>query len=166
MGSSKCGSKGVTSLSRVTHVGALVRAPGHPLVLPPSIALRVRRDRGVEIRRSRALGPGRMTVVNHVLCGLARGLPAEIRDALAADPDAKVVKAIAPHPGLSDARLRDIARRHGTRIAAGVAAAAHPALPEHVVVALLAGPDPQVAEAAATNPSLPSAVMWDPVPRP
>ncbi|MBW5249602.1 hypothetical protein JGS39_11405 [Streptomyces sp. P01-B04] len=151
-----------------------------------------------------------------MLLALRRDLPAGIRDALAADPDAKVVKAIAPHSGLSDAQLRDMTRRHGSRIAAGVAAnpdatpalldslarhdppvrralcaiarhphapaaallvclsddkarevaAAHPALQEHVLVALLAGPDPQAAQAAATNPSLPSAVMWDLVPLP
>ncbi|TXS35668.1 hypothetical protein EAO72_18785 [Streptomyces sp. or43] len=151
-----------------------------------------------------------------MLLALRRDLPTGIRDALAADPDAKMVKAIAPHSGLSDVQLRDMTRRHGTRIAAGVAAnpdatpglleslarhdppvrralrtiarhphapasallvclsddkareaaAAHPALPGHVVVALLAGPDPQVAEAAATNPSLPSAVMGGLVPRP
>ncbi|WP_405808406.1 hypothetical protein OG729_27050 [Streptomyces sp. NBC_00210] len=51
-----------------------------------------------------------------------RNLPAEIRDALAADPDAKVVKSIAPHPGLSEAQLRDMVDRHGVRVVAKVAA--------------------------------------------
>ncbi|MFJ1598717.1 hypothetical protein [Streptomyces sp. NPDC088261] len=51
-----------------------------------------------------------------------RDLPAEIRDALAADPDAKVVKSVAPHPGLSDGRLRAMVGRHGVRVLAAVAA--------------------------------------------
>ncbi|WP_214105856.1 hypothetical protein [Acrocarpospora catenulata] len=50
-----------------------------------------------------------------------RDLPPEIRDTLAADPDAKVVKAIAPHPGLSVARLRAMVDRHGVRVIAQVA---------------------------------------------
>ncbi|MFF3456939.1 hypothetical protein ACFYXH_21905 [Streptomyces sp. NPDC002730] len=51
-----------------------------------------------------------------------RDLPTEIRDALAADPDAKVVKSIAPHPGLSEAQLRAMVDRHGVRVVAKVAA--------------------------------------------
>ncbi|MGC0421209.1 hypothetical protein [Embleya sp. AB8] len=51
-----------------------------------------------------------------------RDLPAPIRDALAADPDAKVVAAVAAHPGLDEARLRDLVDRHGARVAAAVAA--------------------------------------------
>ncbi|MEV3993852.1 hypothetical protein AB0J57_33725 [Streptomyces sp. NPDC049837] len=51
-----------------------------------------------------------------------RDLPAGIRDALAADPDAKVVKSIAGHPGLSEARLRAMVDRHGVRVVARVAA--------------------------------------------
>jgi hypothetical protein len=50
-----------------------------------------------------------------------RDLPAEIRDALAADPDAKVVKSIAPHPGLSETQLRSMVERHGLRVIAKVA---------------------------------------------
>ncbi|MEU9167571.1 hypothetical protein AB0D34_07200 [Streptomyces sp. NPDC048420] len=50
-----------------------------------------------------------------------RDLPAEIRDALAADPDAKVVKSIAPHPGLSEAQLRSMVERHGVRVISKVA---------------------------------------------
>lgn len=138
-----------------------------------------------------------------------RDLPARVRDALAVDPDAKVVKSIAPHPGISEARLRTMIDRHGAQVRARVAAnpdaspqllldltlcqpsvrkalceiaahpnapaqallacladerarpiaACHPALPEPVVVALLADGDWQVVEAAAGNPSLPVAVM-------
>lgn len=150
-----------------------------------------------------------------MLLALRRDLPAGIRDALAADPDAKVVRAVAPHPGLSEAQLQAMADRHGAQVASGVAAnpdatpplleslarhdspakrtlrviarhphatapallacfsdsrarqaaAGHPQLPPHVIVELLADPDPQVAEAAAANPSLPPAVMSDLIPR-
>ncbi|HZF91586.1 hypothetical protein [Streptomyces sp.] len=56
------------------------------------------------------------------LVATRRDLPAEIRDALAADPDAKVVKSVAPHPGLSEARLRAMVDRHGVQVVARVAA--------------------------------------------
>ncbi|MER5716277.1 hypothetical protein [Streptomyces sp. NPDC002132] len=45
-----------------------------------------------------------------------RDLPAAVRDALAADPDAKVVKSVAPHPGLSEERLRAMVDRHGVHV--------------------------------------------------
>jgi hypothetical protein len=51
-----------------------------------------------------------------------RDLPAAIRDALAEDPDAKVVKSVAGHPGLSEAQLRSMVARHGSRVLAKVAA--------------------------------------------
>ncbi|MGW4032126.1 hypothetical protein ACWEFL_22915 [Streptomyces sp. NPDC004838] len=51
-----------------------------------------------------------------------RDLPTGIRDALATDPDAKVVKSIASHPGLSEAQLRAMVDRHGVRVIAKVAA--------------------------------------------
>lgn len=94
-----------------------------------------------------------------MLLALRRDLPAGIRDALAADPDAKVVKAIAPHPGLSDAQLRDMTSRHGSRIAAGVAAnpAATPALLDS-----LARQDPPVRgalRAIARHPRAPAAAL-------
>lgn len=57
-----------------------------------------------------------------MLVARRRDLPAGVRDALAADPDAKVVKSIAPHPGLSAAQLRSMAQRHGIRVLARVAA--------------------------------------------
>ncbi|MFF3376033.1 hypothetical protein ACFYXF_24145 [Streptomyces sp. NPDC002680] len=56
-----------------------------------------------------------------MLLALRRDLPAGIRDALAADPDAKVLKSIAPHPGLSEAQLRAMLDRHGVRVLARVA---------------------------------------------
>lgn len=57
-----------------------------------------------------------------MLLAQRRDLPAGIRDTLARDPDAKVVKSIAPHPGLSEARLRAMVERHGARVVAKVAA--------------------------------------------
>jgi hypothetical protein len=51
-----------------------------------------------------------------------RDLPAAIRDALADDPDAKVAKSIARHPGLSEVQLRSMVERHGVRVVAKVAA--------------------------------------------
>ncbi|WP_327174779.1 hypothetical protein OG599_05350 [Streptomyces sp. NBC_01335] len=48
-------------------------------------------------------------------------LPDRIRDRLAADPDAKVVRAVAPHPGLSEAVLRAMTTRFGAQVAGRVA---------------------------------------------
>lgn len=139
-----------------------------------------------------------------------RDLPPTLRDRLACDRDAKVAKAVAPHPGIPEALLRAMVDRHHVRVLAKAAtnpdaspallahladlavptarrtlrevarhpaataaallpclddpkarrhAAAHPALPPHVIVDLLADPDWQVVTAAAGNPSLPPAVM-------
>ncbi|MEE1736188.1 hypothetical protein [Streptomyces sp. BE147] len=57
-----------------------------------------------------------------MLLAQRRDLPPEIRDALATDPDAKVVKSIAPHPGLAETQLRAMVDRHGVRVLAKVAA--------------------------------------------
>ncbi len=56
-----------------------------------------------------------------MLVAQRRDLPPEIRDALATDADAKVVKSVAPHPGLSEAQLRAMVGRHGVRVLAKVA---------------------------------------------
>jgi hypothetical protein len=56
-----------------------------------------------------------------MLLAQRRDLSPEIRDALADDPDAKVVKSVAPHPGLSEAQLRAMVTRHGARVLAKVA---------------------------------------------
>lgn len=56
-----------------------------------------------------------------MLLALRRDLSADIRDALATDPDAKVLKTIAPHPSLSEAQLRAMVDRHGVRVLATVA---------------------------------------------
>jgi hypothetical protein len=57
-----------------------------------------------------------------MLLARRRDLPAAIRDALANDPDAKVVKSIASHPGLSEPQLRAMVDRHGVHVLATVAA--------------------------------------------
>ncbi|GHH25215.1 hypothetical protein [Streptomyces lanatus] len=144
-----------------------------------------------------------------MLVAQRRDLPGEIRDTLAADPDAKVAKSVASHPGLSDTHLRAMVARHAVQVIAKVAAnpdaspalleeltrhqppvrkvfrevtrhplapapallvclteqrarplaAAHPNLPQPVIIELLTDNDDQVAEAAAANPSLPVGVM-------
>ncbi|MFJ8637108.1 hypothetical protein [Streptomyces sp. NPDC093568] len=60
--------------------------------------------------------------VVRMLVAQRRDLPAAIRDTLAADPDAKVAKSVAPHPGLSEAHLRAMVARHGVQVVAAVAA--------------------------------------------
>ncbi|MFJ2899196.1 hypothetical protein ACIO87_30515 [Streptomyces sp. NPDC087218] len=102
---------------------------------------------------------GSPSPVLRMLLAERRDLPAAIRDALADDPDAKVAKSVARHPGLSAARLRSMVERHGARVAAGVAANpdAPPALLEE-----LAGHVPPVRKAlreiarhpGATGPAL------------
>ncbi|MDQ1051505.1 hypothetical protein QFZ76_009741 [Streptomyces sp. V4I2] len=57
-----------------------------------------------------------------MLVAQRRDLPTGIRDALATDPDAKVVKSIASHPGLSEPQVRAMVDRHGVRVIAKVAA--------------------------------------------
>ncbi|PWK41599.1 hypothetical protein BC793_11672 [Actinoplanes xinjiangensis] len=51
-----------------------------------------------------------------------RDLPPEIRDRLAADQDAKVAKAVAPHPGITEDLLRTMVSGHGVQVLARVAA--------------------------------------------
>jgi uncharacterized protein (DUF2336 family) len=57
-----------------------------------------------------------------MLLAQRRDLPGPIRDRLAGDLDAKVLKSIAPHPGLSEGQLRAIVAQHGARVVAKVAA--------------------------------------------
>ncbi|MEU1189988.1 hypothetical protein [Streptomyces sp. NPDC005859] len=70
-----------------------------------------------------------------MLVAQRRDLPNAVRDRLADDPDAKVVKALAPHPGLTEAQLRAMVDRHGVRVLARVATNpdASPALLEDLV---------------------------------
>ncbi|MGC0318938.1 hypothetical protein [Kitasatospora acidiphila] len=120
-----------------------------------------------------------------MLVALRRDLPEDIRDALAGDGDAKVLKAIAPHPGLSEAQLLAMIDRHGPRVAAKAATnpdatalvlgfltrqpasarralreiARHPNAPLPALLACLA--DPQARRVAAARPELPPAVLVD-----
>ncbi|MER7406004.1 hypothetical protein ABT373_26810 [Streptomyces sp. NPDC000070] len=70
-----------------------------------------------------------------MLVAQRRDLPPEIRNRLAGDPGAKVVKALARHPGLSETQLRAMVDRHGIRVLAKVATNpdASPALLEDLV---------------------------------
>ncbi|MFB6938680.1 hypothetical protein [Streptomyces chartreusis] len=112
-----------------------------------------------------------------------RDLPTAIRDALAADPDAKVSKSVAPHPGLSDAHLRAMVARHGVQVVAKVATnpdaspalleelarhqppvrkvfreiARHPHAPAPALLACLT--DERARPLAAAHPNLPPAVI-------
>nr|WSX77925.1 hypothetical protein OH826_31235 [Streptomyces sp. NBC_00899] len=114
-----------------------------------------------------------------------RDLPAGIRDALAADPDAKVVAAVASHPGLPEAQLRAMADRYGAHVVAGVAGnpdatasllddlarheppvrkalreiARHPRATAPALLACLA--DPRAGHVAAGHPALPPQVVTE-----
>lgn len=57
-----------------------------------------------------------------MLVAQRRDLPPRLRDALAVDPDASVVRAVARHPGLSEELLRAMVARHGVQVLAAVAA--------------------------------------------
>lgn len=120
-----------------------------------------------------------------MLVAQRRDLPPETRDRLAADPDVRVVKAVAPHPGLTEGRLRGMVDRHGVAVLAKVAANpdASPALLEHLVrhepavhkvfreVAVHPGAtasallvcltDPRARPHAAGHPALPPPVITD-----
>ncbi|MEU4117206.1 hypothetical protein AB0F71_22245 [Kitasatospora sp. NPDC028055] len=121
----------------------------------------------------------RMLVAEH------RALPTDLRDRLAADADASVVKSVAPHPGLGGVQLATVLDRFGTKVATAVARnpgaptalldriattsptpvkalraiAAHPNASPAALAACLTSPDPRATEAAAANPALPVAVM-------
>ncbi|MFI9364116.1 hypothetical protein ACIG5E_24155 [Kitasatospora sp. NPDC053057] len=120
-----------------------------------------------------------------MLAAARRDLPVALRDRLAADPDAKVVKSVAPHPGLTAAQLTAMLDAFGTTVATAVAAnpdapgavldrivatpptpvkalrtvAAHPNASPAALATCLAAPDSRAAAAAAANPALPVAVM-------
>ncbi|MER7582940.1 hypothetical protein [Kitasatospora sp. NPDC097691] len=120
-----------------------------------------------------------------MLVALHRSLPAPVRDALAADPDAAVAKSVAPHPGLTTAQLTALIDRFGSKVATAVAAnpdaptalldriagtepvpakalraiAAHPHAGPEALARCLASADRRTAEAAAGNPALPPEVI-------
>lgn len=112
-----------------------------------------------------------------------RDLPPELRDALATDQDAAVVRAVAPHPGLSEERLRAMVAQHGVRVLARAAAnpdapgglladlarheppvrkalsaiAVHPNATAEALLPCLA--DPKAARHAAAHPALAPSVL-------
>ncbi|MFJ6137765.1 hypothetical protein [Kitasatospora sp. NPDC092286] len=118
-----------------------------------------------------------------MLVALRRDLPDAIRDMLVRDCDAKVLKAIAPHPGLTEDQLLAMIDRHGLRVAAKAATnpdatalvlegltrqpvsarkafrevARHPNASLAALLACLA--DPQARRVAAARPEIPSAVL-------
>lgn len=121
--------------------------------------------------------------VVRMLVAERRDLPDAVRDTLAGDADAKVVKSVAPHPGLSEDRLRAMVGRHGVPVIAKVATnpgatpalleelaqhlppvrkalraiARHPAAPPAALLACL--PDRQARPVAAGHPGLPPSVI-------
>lgn len=110
-------------------------------------------------------------------------LPASVVHLLAEDPDAKVLKALAPNPMLTNEQLRSMLAKHGGRVAARVAAnptcspdllrelatqgppvqkayrivAAHPNADGPTLVRCLR--DPQARPIAARHPALPVGVL-------
>ncbi|BCJ43853.1 hypothetical protein GCM10010168_66560 [Actinoplanes ianthinogenes] len=79
-----------------------------------------------------------------MLLATRRDLPPEVRDALAGDPDAKVVAAVAGHPGLSVERLAAMVAAQGVRVKSSVAA--NPEVPADLLLDL-ARQDPRVPKA-------------------
>jgi hypothetical protein len=109
--------------------------------------------------------------VLRMLVATRRDLPSDIVEKLAQDPDTKVVRAVAAHPGLGEQRLLDMAAHrelaaHPDATAATLLccldvpaarpiAARHPALPPATITELLDDPDESVRRASAANPALP-----------
>lgn len=108
--------------------------------LGPTLLPRVEAATADEIR---ALSENANSEVRMLLAA-RRDLPPETRDALAADPDAKVVAAVAGHPGLDAATLAGMVAVHGVRVKSNVAA--NPDAPSDLLLAL-AREDPRVPKA-------------------
>ncbi|QKW18706.1 hypothetical protein HUT16_06205 [Kitasatospora sp. NA04385] len=71
------------------------------------------------------------------LLALRHDLPPHVRDRLAEDPDARVVNAVAAHPGLEERQLTALHRRHGRLVGPGIAA--NPDTPTALLRALVSG---------------------------
>ncbi|MFD9357073.1 hypothetical protein [Streptomyces sp. NPDC060031] len=106
---------------------ALARHPRVPLDVLAHLARTVR-IRPEPLPRIEAASPEELAELAasphaavRMLAARRRDLPAEVRDALAADPDAAVLKTIAPHPGITEDRLRAMVARHGVRVLVKVA---------------------------------------------
>ncbi|WP_418960256.1 hypothetical protein [Streptomyces tritici] len=168
---------------------ALARNPRIPLGLLADVAARTRLGADVLPRVAAATRDELEHLARadapetRLLAALRRDLPADLRDGLAADPDAKPARAVAPHPGLTDAQLRAILGRFGSPAATAVAAnpdaspelltdlAALPSLPRRALQAIATHPHatpaalapclahPRARPAAAGHPALPPDVL-------
>lgn len=106
----------------------LTRHPGIPVDALAHLAFSVRLD-PERLPRLATATPRELTELAasphapvRALAARGRVLPAGVRDALAEDPDASVVKSVASHPGLSEDRLRAMVARHGVHVLGQVAA--------------------------------------------
>ncbi|MEW2407948.1 hypothetical protein [Streptomyces griseoviridis] len=88
-----------------------------------------------------------------------RDLPDDVRDALARDPDAKVVNAVAPHPGLGEGQLTAMVERHGVRVVVKVAE--NPGASPALLLSLAAHrpPVPKVLRVIARHPHATAPVL-------
>ncbi len=107
-----------------TPAEAVVAFADHPSLLL-RWALAARRDLPAEVYeqllRDPAPGVRADVAENPAIDQASIRASADDRDALADDADAKVAGSVAPHPGLTEARLRALADRHGARVIAQVA---------------------------------------------
>ncbi|WP_405496863.1 hypothetical protein [Streptomyces sp. NBC_00096] len=173
----------------------LTRHPGIPLDALAELAFSVRLD-PERLPRLATATPEELAglaasphAALRALAARGRFLPAEVRDALAEDRDASVVRCVASHPGLSEEQLRAMVVRHGVRVLAQVAAnpdapagllvelarhdppvrralreiAVHPNAPEAALLACMS--EPRAATDAALHPALSAAVLADLVAR-
>ncbi|MET7425481.1 hypothetical protein [Dactylosporangium sp. NPDC005555] len=87
------------------------------------------------------------------------GLPADLVDALAGDADAKVLRAIAPDPEVSEARMRAMLTAHGTRVAGMLAR--NPACPADLLlrIATLRPPTKLALRETARHPGATAAAL-------
>ncbi|MGW0778097.1 hypothetical protein ACWD01_31690 [Streptomyces sp. NPDC002835] len=111
------------SAGRLANEGRLTAADIDPTAQPEgALALLRERAGNPEWARLFATDP---VVGRREELAACPGLPSdvvEIRDALATDADARVVGAVAAHPGLAEARLRAMADRYGAQVVGAVAA--------------------------------------------
>jgi hypothetical protein len=121
----------------------------------PTLLPRVARADPMEVESLAAVADPAL----RMLVALRRDLPDGLRDALADDLDAKVVNAVAPHPGLGEARLLAMIDRHGHRVAAMVAT--NPDASPAVLERLAQGPSParKALREIARHPNAPVAAL-------
>ncbi|MEU4254057.1 hypothetical protein AB0F15_42360 [Amycolatopsis sp. NPDC026612] len=131
----------------------------------PRVPLRLLAELALETRIGRVLVPRVATATEAELRTLACSAAAQVRRLAAAhpdlpadlvarfaeDPDAGVARAVAPHPGLSPAQLRTLAR-HGTAVHPRIAE--HPRCPADLARALLDGAPVRALRVLARHPGL------------